>query len=93
MPLPLYSQGKSPGTHWRGGWVGPRTGLDAVVRGKVPSPETDIFITDVILNFIASHHITSLLHVFWFTDQLFCIKGQSIRNITRRVTFPNVAIK
>jgi hypothetical protein len=22
------------GTHWIGGWVGPRAGLDAVVKGK-----------------------------------------------------------
>jgi hypothetical protein len=25
---------RAPGTHWIGGWVGPRTGLDAVVKGK-----------------------------------------------------------
>jgi len=24
--------GRAPGTHWTGGWVGPRAGLDAVVR-------------------------------------------------------------
>jgi hypothetical protein len=23
---------RAPGTHWRGGWVGPRAVLDAVVR-------------------------------------------------------------
>jgi hypothetical protein len=27
-PRPLYSRGKSPGTHCIGGWVGPRAGLD-----------------------------------------------------------------
>jgi hypothetical protein len=26
------------GTHWVGGWVGPRTGLDAVAKRKIPSP-------------------------------------------------------
>jgi hypothetical protein len=26
--LPLYYLRNSPGTHWVGGWVGPRTGLD-----------------------------------------------------------------
>jgi hypothetical protein len=26
------------GTHWIGGWVGPRAGLDAVGRRKIPSP-------------------------------------------------------
>jgi hypothetical protein len=36
-PRPLYLQGKSPGTHWIGGWVGTRTILDAVVKRKIPS--------------------------------------------------------
>jgi hypothetical protein len=31
----------APGTHWIGGWVGPRAGLDAVVKRKVPSPWRD----------------------------------------------------
>jgi hypothetical protein len=29
-------QGKSPGTHWIGGWVSPRAVLDAVVKRKIP---------------------------------------------------------
>jgi hypothetical protein len=29
---------KAPGTHWIGGWVGPRGVLDAVVKRKIPSP-------------------------------------------------------
>jgi hypothetical protein len=41
-PRLLYPQGKSPpGTHWIGGWVGPRAGLDAVVWRKIPSPCRD----------------------------------------------------
>jgi hypothetical protein len=28
---------RAPCTHWTGGWVGPRTGLDAVMR-KIRSP-------------------------------------------------------
>jgi hypothetical protein len=31
----------APGTHWIGGWVGPRAGLDAVVKRKIPSPCQD----------------------------------------------------
>jgi hypothetical protein len=27
-PAALYPQGKDPGTHCTGGWVGPRAGLD-----------------------------------------------------------------
>jgi hypothetical protein len=31
-------KGRAPGTHWIGGWVGPRAILDAVVKRKIPSP-------------------------------------------------------
>jgi hypothetical protein len=30
-----------PNTHWIGGWVGPRAGLDAMVKSKIPSPCRD----------------------------------------------------
>jgi hypothetical protein len=29
------------GTHWIGGWVGPRTVLDAVLKRKIPSPRRE----------------------------------------------------
>jgi hypothetical protein len=29
---------RAPGTHWIGGWVGPRAILDAAVKRKTPSP-------------------------------------------------------
>jgi hypothetical protein len=31
----LYPREKTPGTHWIGGWVGPRAGLDADAREKI----------------------------------------------------------
>jgi hypothetical protein len=34
----LYPRGKDPGTHWIGGWVGPRAGLDAEARRKILRP-------------------------------------------------------
>jgi hypothetical protein len=34
-PAALYPGERTPGTHWRGGWVGPRAGLDTEVRGKI----------------------------------------------------------
>jgi hypothetical protein len=40
-PRQLYSQGKIPGTHWIGGWVGPRAVLDTVVKRKIPSPRRE----------------------------------------------------
>jgi hypothetical protein len=32
------SPGKSPSTHWKGSWVGPRAGLDAVAKKKKKKP-------------------------------------------------------
>jgi hypothetical protein len=32
---------RAPGTHWIGGWVSPRAVLDAVVKGKIPSPRRE----------------------------------------------------
>jgi hypothetical protein len=35
-PRPRFTPGeRSPGTHCRGGWLGPRAGLKAEVRGKI----------------------------------------------------------
>jgi hypothetical protein len=36
-PRQRFTPGEiTPGTHWRGGWVGPRAGLDAEARRKIP---------------------------------------------------------
>jgi hypothetical protein len=32
---------RAPGIHWIGVWVGPRAGLDAVVKRKIPSPRLE----------------------------------------------------
>jgi hypothetical protein len=37
-PAALLSGERSLGTHWIGGWVGPRAGLDTVVKRKILSP-------------------------------------------------------
>jgi hypothetical protein len=37
-PAALPPEIRAPGTHWIGGWVGPRAVLDAVVKRKIPSP-------------------------------------------------------
>jgi hypothetical protein len=31
----LPPEGKVSGTHWTGGWVGPRVSLDAVEKGRI----------------------------------------------------------
>jgi hypothetical protein len=37
-PAALYPRGKNSGTHWTGGWVGPRAGLDAETRRNILCP-------------------------------------------------------
>jgi hypothetical protein len=32
---------RAPCTHWIGGWVGPRAGLDTVSKRKIPNPRRD----------------------------------------------------
>jgi hypothetical protein len=32
---------RAPGTHWIGGWVGPRAVVDAMVKRKIPSPRRE----------------------------------------------------
>jgi hypothetical protein len=34
MSSQLYTPARVPGTHWVGGWVGPRTGLEAAEKTK-----------------------------------------------------------
>jgi hypothetical protein len=36
-PGPFTAREIVPGTHWIGGWVGPRAGVDTVVKRKIPS--------------------------------------------------------
>jgi hypothetical protein len=37
-PCRFIPREKAPGTHWIGGWLSPRVGLNAVVKRKIPSP-------------------------------------------------------
>jgi len=40
-PSHLTTREEAPGTHWIGGWVGPRAILDAVLGRKIPSPHCE----------------------------------------------------
>jgi hypothetical protein len=46
----------SPGTHWIGGWVGPRAALDAVVKRKIPSPRQESNPTTPIVQPVAQRY-------------------------------------
>jgi hypothetical protein len=37
----LTPRGRVLGTHWTGGWVGPRSVLEAVMKRKIPSPRRE----------------------------------------------------
>jgi hypothetical protein len=39
--LAALPQREVPGTHWIGGWVGPKAVLDAMVKRKIPSPRLE----------------------------------------------------
>jgi hypothetical protein len=51
---------KVPGTHWIGGWVGARTGLDAAVKKKIPSPRRESNPRTLIIQPVAQRYITEL---------------------------------
>jgi hypothetical protein len=43
LPGLLTSEERTPGAHWIGGWVGPRTGLDNVKRRRIlPLPGLEL---------------------------------------------------
>jgi hypothetical protein len=37
-PVRFITTERATSTHWTGGWVGPRAGLDTVVKRKFPAP-------------------------------------------------------
>jgi hypothetical protein len=40
---------RAPGTHWIGGWLGPRVGLDAEKRKKIIAPTGNRIINIIII--------------------------------------------
>jgi hypothetical protein len=50
---------EAPGTHWIGGWVGPITSLDAVVKRKIPRTRRDS--NPTIIQPAAQRYTTKLL--------------------------------
>jgi hypothetical protein len=55
-PSCFTSRERAPGTHWIGGWVGPRAVLDAVVKRKIPSPRRDSNPTTPIFQPVAQRY-------------------------------------
>jgi len=51
-PQLLYLWERAPGTHWIGGWVGPRAVLDVMVKRKIPTLHWEL---NSIVNFVTTH--------------------------------------
>jgi hypothetical protein len=49
---------RAPGTHWIGGWVGPRAVLDAVVKRKIPTSHWESNPRTSIVQPVAQHYTT-----------------------------------
>jgi hypothetical protein len=47
---------RAPGTHWLGGWVGPRAILDVVVKNKIPSLHQELNPRTPIVQPVAQHY-------------------------------------
>jgi hypothetical protein len=66
-PRPLSPRVRASGTHWTGGWVGPRAVLDAVVKRKIPSPRRESNLRTPIVQPVAQRYtdwaiIKQMLH-------------------------------
>jgi hypothetical protein len=55
-----------PGTHWIGGWVGPRAGLDAMVKIKIPKPHRESNPRTPIVQLVAQRYTDWAI---WPTDR------------------------
>jgi hypothetical protein len=54
-PLPLYPGERAPGTHFIGGWVGPRAGLDDMEENSWPYQDSNSHPS--VVQPVASHYI------------------------------------
>jgi hypothetical protein len=55
-PTALYPRERTPGTHWTGGWVGPRAGLDTEAREKILCPNRGSNLDRPVAQSVARHY-------------------------------------
>jgi hypothetical protein len=55
-PAALYPRERTPGTHWTGGWVGSRAGLDKEARGKILYPCLGLNLDLLVAQSVARHY-------------------------------------
>jgi hypothetical protein len=73
-PTILPPRERVSGTHWIGGWAGPRAVLDAVVKRRIPSPRRESNPTTPIVQPVAQRYtdwaITALVKVVKLSPRL-----------------------
>jgi hypothetical protein len=78
-PRPLYRGERAPDTHWIGGWVDPRVGLDEIEKWKfltLPGLE----LRPSLVQPIASHYTDCSIPAHGWKDNIkMCWKGRSVR--------------
>jgi hypothetical protein len=55
-PAAFTPRKRAPGTHWIGGWVGPRDGPDAAVKRKIPNPRQESNPRNPIVQLLAQRY-------------------------------------
>jgi hypothetical protein len=65
----------APGTHWTGGWMGPRAVLDAVVKRKIPSSRRESNPRTPIVQPVAQRYTDWAIAALWW-DNITVHKGK-----------------
>jgi hypothetical protein len=56
-PAALYPGERTPGTHWTGGWMSLRAGLDTEVKGKISYLCRGSNLDRLVVQSVARHYI------------------------------------
>jgi len=74
----FYTQQRTPGTHWLGGWVHCRASLDVLEKNKIPHYVITLYYIPLILNFLM--HFPFQTFVIYFVSILpvaYCFQSRT----------------
>jgi hypothetical protein len=78
-PCRFTPRERVPGTHWIGGWVGPRTVLEAVKR-KIPSPRRQLNPRTPFVQPVAQRYVIQNVGILIFSFFFFCTVHRMIKD-------------